>query len=382
MLPVAASFGHGKLNARAHLPSIYTILVYFIVIPICLICALLIFTHPDDKSLLSSMDQYGDTFVNRSNTHMECKYYLLFSLCKSTLPSTGYSIFSSRSIVQHHIGIFYKWWNFYAFWDGYWPFYHSELYCNYRGLYSGYDRCLCLPSWHTDSHCGHPVKHFVPILFDSLGWLDILLLSYISIWLLWFCAGYLSPWMNAHFTCSWWNVFTQGRFWTLMTSSSVSHPSLSTLVVNIFQLYQLGPWLLSRLGSYESHWFVSYSCLYYFGSSLFISLCTIIYYKWKGYSLRQFTHYGASAIWLSVSGLKLLLSEIVMSTSSPYVQSNYTRRASYIISACIIPLAKSLTSQSLIEMCLFGESNFVGNLSGIAYAYIVKSIWIDSTYSW
>jgi hypothetical protein len=372
----------------------------------CILSLLLYISHPDYKYLSTAQIHHGNSGENLGETWLdsiwkygtqpsqvyksasiECSYYGLCSLCKvETIISKRdndidhkYKRESSDNYV-YYIGILYHWYKIRPIWRTSWPIYHTHKYCNGRGLYLGriggnYPRCICLPSWQIDSQCsgtGIP-KNFTPIVGENMGWLEILLFAYIGTWLLWRILGYDSKIMNNHFTSSYWNVFSQGRFWTLFTASAVSQPTLVTLILNTVQLYYSGNWMQSRMGLRHSRsiadWipsFIPMSCIYYFSASIFITTLTILCYRWYGYSLKQPTVYGSMSTWTSVSILRVILQ---------YRSQNIAHSSPLSL---LIPLFKLLARQSLTEICFLGEINWPGYLFGSIHAYIFLEIFYSS----
>lgn len=284
----------------------------------------------------------------------ECFSVLLFSICKVT-ESTQDRFFASDPQTLTYLGILGKWWNIPFTFQEIWPIYHTSVHCNSRGIYIGNDRCICLPSWQ-GNNCDSSYNHFSSIIGKSLGWLDILLFTYIIIYVLW-CFFDTCQWMHNIMKCSWWNVVTNRRALTLVTAS-LSHPNLALLIINITQLYQIGPWIASRLANYDSKSSTLSPLLFFIGAALFINLCTIIFHKSRGYSLKQ--TYGSSCIWISAACLKIFMND-------------HHRHTGYISYNGIINLAKLWAGQSLAEICFLGETNIVGHLSGCIYAIFIGS---------
>ena len=204
------------------------------------------------------------------------------------------------------------------------------------------------------------MRHFASI-FDMdgkdglvawMGCLEVLLLAYVFIYLLWCVLGTWSTWMHVHWTWSWWGTVQMRRPWTLLTGS-LSHARFVPLAYTLLQLYQVGPWLIGRFGTDKA-------MALFFGASVLTSLSSMIVKKWKGQS--SWEGCGASSVWLSMRVLMMLMTVNIGDAGSMQLA---------------LSIGKLLASQLVMETILLGDTDMFGHLSGVAFALSVRSTLIS-----
>lgn len=134
--------------------------------------------------------------------------------------------------------------------------------------------CLCFPSWTVESDCSLSIRKFDPILFRSIGLLELLVLLSLV------CTIYHRLQCRRHdghdarpSESKGGASLTKWSFGSRLLGSLYASPSIVHLIQVLAGIYQLGPWMIYRLGPCLA--MVSWT-----GVSVLLGLCAWLKQSW------------------------------------------------------------------------------------------------------